>query len=80
MTLSLLTKSFNLHHLSQSKDIEDYTNLDDERFVGLNAQSHDCIHFLYRIYEREGNFDMLERIKEILIKMKELTDKDNKGE
>lgn len=79
ITLNPLTKSFNLHHLSQSKKIEDYTNLEDERFVGLNAQSHDCLHFLYRIYEREDNFDMLERIKELLIKMKEFTDKDRRN-
>jgi len=64
--------------LSQSKDIEDYYNLDESRFLGLNLQTHDTIHFLYRIYEREGSFDFLDRIKNILIDMKEITKGDNK--
>lgn len=74
ITARKLTRGFNLHHLSQDDDF--YDNLEMERFVALNSQSHDTVHFLYNIVKREGNFDVLERIKDIISRMIDITEKD----
>ena len=69
LTGSPLTKLHNLHHLDQRKDLEHYTNLDESRFIPLNQQSHDTVHFLYRAWLRDP--DVLKRLEEILNLMKE---------
>lgn len=66
-----LSRSFNLHHLSQ--DDRYYDDLSRERFVGLNEYSHRCVHYLYDIITREGDFDVLERIKQIIEEMQNIT-------
>ena len=66
-----LSRSFNLHHLSQ--DERYYDDLSRDRFVGLNEYSHRCCHYLYDIVVREGDFDVLERIKQIIEEMQNIT-------
>ena len=69
-----LSKSFNLHHLSQ--DERYYDDLLPERFVGLNSYSHDCIHYLYNIVEREGDYNVLDRVRLLIIEMQKITQAD----
>lgn len=69
-----LSRSFNLHHLSQDADY--YNDLSPSRFVGLNDYSHRCCHYLYDIVIREGDFEVLNRIKLIIEQMIKITDAD----
>ncbi len=69
-----LSKSFGLHHLSQDDNY--YNDLERNRFVGLNDYSHRCIHYLYDIVQREGDFEVLERIRLIIERMQDLTESD----
>ena len=77
ITLRPLTHGFNCHHL-QCEDWTKYGDLDPEKFVCLNSKSHTTIHFLWEIVKRDGDFDVLERIKEVLKKMKSLNEKSTK--
>lgn len=60
---------WNLHHMDL--DSAHYEVLEDDRFLCLNNQTHDFIHWAYRYYRNEGeafihNFeDALERMKEL---------------
>lgn len=74
ISMKPLSKSFNLHHLSQ--DERYYDDLSPERFVGLNSYSHDCIHYLYNIAEREGDYNVLDRVRLLIIEMQKLTHAD----
>lgn len=68
ITLKPLYKGFHLHHIDMSE--ENYDKIEQEdNFVCLNKQSHDCIHFLFRYYVKDKL--ILERIKDILDKMEE---------
>lgn len=68
LTGSRLTAKFNLHHLDQRH--EHYKDIEDpDRFICLNQQSHDAIHWLYRIWIKDPN--VLDRIEEVLNRMKE---------
>ena len=69
-----LTRTFNLHHLSQDELF--YDDLERSRFVGLNDYSHRCIHYLYDIIEREGDYDVLDRIRLLIIEMQKITEND----
>lgn len=69
ITLRPLTRSANCHHLDMNK--ENYGNLEPSRFVMLNHNSHTLCHEILKIYLREGDFDVFERIKEICLKMAE---------
>lgn len=74
VSLRPLTRTFNLHHLSQDERF--YDDLERSRFLGLNDYSHRTIHFIYDIVKREGDFQVLDRIKEIIEQMQEITEKD----
>lgn len=41
-----LRKSWNLHHLDMS--IENYQDLDEDKFIPLNRTTHELIHSAYR--------------------------------
>ena len=71
ITLRPLTYGYNCHHM-QCENWKKYDDLDPEKFVCLNSKSHSTIHFIWDIVKREGDFAVLDRIKEILEKMKEL--------
>ena len=69
LTDKKLSKKFNLHHCSlDPTKYDDLSNRDN--FLPLNSQSHDCIHFLFRYYQKDPA--ILDRLKEILDKMVEL--------
>lgn len=69
-----LSRSFNLHHLSQ--DERYYDDLSRERFVGLNEYSHRCVHYLHDIIVREGDFNVFERLQLIIQQMIDITESD----
>lgn len=75
VTKKPLSKSFNLHHLSQSKEIDDYYNLDPSRFCCVNAQTHDVVHYLYRSC-RDHLDESLQALKNIVNLMIALTKAD----
>ena len=62
-----LYTGFNVHHLDLHP--ENYKDLNPEKFVCLNRKSHECIHFLYTYWKKDK--EILERIKEILMRMEE---------
>ena len=65
LTLSKLYKGYSTHHLDQRK--ENYYNLDEKRFLPLNKQSHEVVHFLFRYYIKDKK--IIDRLVEILDKM-----------
>ena len=75
ISLKPLNRGWNLHHLSQ--DARYYDDLSPERFVGLNSYSHNCVHYIYNIVEREGDFAVLDRLKFIIMEMQQITSADN---
>lgn len=74
ISLKPLNRSYNLHHLSQ--DEQYYDDLSPERFVGLNEYSHRCVHYLYDIVVREGDFAVLDRLKFLVTQMQQITSSD----
>lgn len=69
LTDKKLSKKFNLHHCSlDPTKYDDLSNRDN--FLPLNSQSHDCVHFLFRYYQKDP--DIINRLKAILDKMAEL--------
>ena len=73
ITLSRLTKSFHLHHCDLHEDNYDKYNFDN--MLGLNSRSHDVIHFLFNIKDKNGRRDYknaIKRIIEVLDTMSEL--------
>lgn len=69
VTNKKLYKGANLHHLDLNE--EHYEDISDEtHFVLLNKKTHDCIHFLYNYYKVDP--EVLERVRQILQKMKEI--------
>ena len=68
ITLRPLTKTWNLHHL----DMRDanYTKLDDpKRFLPLNKDTHDFVHWLWRLYKKDKK--VLDRLRTVMQKMEE---------
>ena len=77
VTLKPLRAGWNLHHLNL--DEKDYTDISDEtHFACLNKKTHDMVHFLYVYYVKDEK--ILDRLKEILDKMKELNRKEQKND
>ena len=67
ITLSKLRPGANLHHCDLRA--EHYEEISDHsRFSFLNKATHDCVHFLYRYYDKDP--DVLKRLEVILEKMK----------
>lgn len=60
-----LYTGFNVHHLDLRA--ENYKDLKPEKFICLNKQTHDCIHFLYTYWKKDK--DILKRVEEILEEM-----------
>jgi len=68
LTLRPLLTGFQCHHLDQRE--ENYTKIDDEtRFITLNKQSHDVVHFIWRYYVKDET--IIDRLKNILDDMKQ---------
>lgn len=67
LTNKPLLKGFQVHHLDMRD--ENYQILTEDRFETLNKQSHDCIHFLFRYYQKDP--EIIARLENILIRMKE---------
>lgn len=66
ITHKKLGKKYNCHHLDQR--IENYENLEDERFIDIGLTIHDIVHQLWRYYEKDET--VLDRLKEVLEMMK----------
>lgn len=69
ITKQPLVATWNLHHLDLN--VSRYDVLEMDRFMLLNPKTHELIHELYKLYKRDPK--VLDRIKETLQKMKELT-------
>ena len=70
ITKEPLNKDWNLHHLDLN--VLRYDNVSDmKRFMPLNSKTHEVIHELYKWYKKDHK--VLDRIKETLEKMEELT-------
>lgn len=77
ITGSKLTKMANCHHLDMSA--ENYQNLIRDNFIALNPKSHDLIHFLFNIKDKNGNRDYknaIKRLTAVLDKMNQINEKD----
>lgn len=69
ITNKKLLKGANLHHCDLNE--KHYQDLSDpEKFVFLNRQTHDTLHWLFRYYEKDPG--ILDRLKFYLDKMVEL--------
>lgn len=68
ITCKKLIKGCNCHHLDDRA--ENYEKCDDlERFVCLNKQTHDVIHFLYRYYQKdEAILDRMKYYLDLMVK------------
>ena len=67
ITLSKLRPGANLHHCDlRAEHYEDIS--DPSHFAFLNKATHDCVHFLYRYYDKDP--DVLKRLEVILEEMK----------
>ena len=63
ITKRKLYKGSNLHHRNLNNS--DYENIDNEEdFILLNRQTHDCLHWLYRYYKEDPT--ILDRIEKEL--------------
>ena len=63
ITKQPLSKTWNLHHLDLRS--AHYTNISDsERFLPLNKETHDFIHWLYSLWYRDRR--ILKRIQIVL--------------
>lgn len=67
LTNKKLLKGFNLHHLSMKE--ETYDDLNPNKFVCLNRQAHETVHYLFRYYKTDR--DVIKRLKSILDRMLE---------
>ena len=66
VTNKKLPKTATLHHMDL--DESHYELIGDEtRFVMLNRQTHDTVHWLYRYYKNDTS--ILERLKSVLDRM-----------
>ena len=69
VTHKKLNKGANLHHIDL--DAGHYTDLSDpSHFVFVNKSIHDCIHTLWRYYQKDP--EVLDRLKEVLDRMVEV--------
>ena len=57
-----LRTGFNVHHCDMR--VENYANLDINRFRPLNRATHDLVHVLYRYYEKDP--EIIDRLKQLL--------------
>ena len=69
LTNSRLTKDFNCHHMDMNPD--NYSDLNREKFVGLNKLSHTVIHFFAEMKDWRA---AVAKLTELLERMEELSD------
>jgi len=70
ITKKPLSKSWNLHHL----DLRDchYTDISDaDRFMALNKDTHDFVHWIYRLWNKDRG--VLKRLEHTLERMQRCT-------
>lgn len=76
ITGSKLTKTYNLHHLSQNSKY--YCKLDPDRFECLNNQTHDVVHAIFGCEGKLKNWRLIVlRLITVLKKMEKLTRQDD---
>ena len=67
-----LVKGFNVHHMKTDQDPETYQDISNEdNFMALNSYCHKMLHYLFIFYKNDKG--ILERLKEVLDKMLELS-------
>lgn len=68
VTKAKLSPKANCHHLDQRD--ENYTSTDKRRYIMLQPLTHKMIHFLYRLYKKQGEhlFDTLRNIFKLMDK------------
>jgi len=70
ITKQPLTKTWNLHHLDlRSANYKDIS--DPERFIPLNENTHEFIHWLYTLWSKDKK--VLTRIEFVLCQMKDFS-------
>lgn len=63
ITYKELTRTWNLHHLDMKS--ENYTDLSNpDKFVPMNKDTHEFIHWLFRLYRHDRSIIL--RIKNVL--------------
>lgn len=62
ITGAKLSPKANCHHLDQRE--ENYQSTDKSRYVMLQPLTHKMVHFLYRLYKKQGEnlFDSLRKL------------------
>lgn len=71
ITLKPLRAGCNIHHLDLRE--ENYTRINDEsRFMALNKQSHELIHFIFRYYQNDT--EIIKRLDKALSLMKKYSE------
>lgn len=73
VTNGKLPKGWNLHHANLNP--EHYEELEPSDFFCLGNQCHDFVHWIYRYYRKDKN--VLKRLKTVLDRMYELSEKEN---
>lgn len=59
-----LRKGWNLHHLDMA--VENYKDLDDDKFIPLNKKSHEMLHQVFRYsYAIEQLIQYVQKMEEI---------------
>lgn len=77
VTKQPLSKTWNLHHLDlRSANYKDIS--DPERFLPLNENTHEFIHWLYYLWKKDKN--ILSRVEFVLYQMKAYSSDDRKEE
>lgn len=69
ITKEPLVRDWNLHHLDLN--VSRYDQLDMDKFLPLNPDTHKLIHELYKLYRKYPG--IIDRIKEVLEKMEKFT-------
>lgn len=69
LTGSRLTKDFNCHHMDMNPD--NYSDLNIDKFVGLNKLSHTVIHFFAEMKDWRAG---VAKLIQLLERMEELSD------
>ena len=68
-----LVKRFNLHHCDENPS--NYENLIEEKFVCLNPQTHEIVHWFWGDANRRKNWrEMIDKLANLLQRMDELNE------
>lgn len=69
LTGSKLNGTWNCHHMRIAKDIEEYSDLEEQSFQCLNSLSHSVLHFCAHYAQRDPHF--MERLNRLVEEMVE---------